>query len=381
MTTGSSSKRASTELSDFPTGDSVTLPNLPDEIIAEILPWLPVKSLLKFRCVSKSWRSLISTTEFIKTHLKISTKSNVGCHNRLLIGSGRPLPTNFHTFVLNPRIDDERNSLSDTLVLDYNSCDSIRIIGSCNGLVCVVLDDYTIVLWNPATRKSKKLPFSYPDTLWSVYGFGYAESTDDYKVMEICSVCNHLDEYETRVNVYSWRRNSWRDMEWSGGAAVAAENNPGVFVNGAIHWLTCSDHWGLIVFDVATGACSSVELPRHRNEDVEHVMLGVVSGGGLLCASFDYGSYMDVWVMGEYGAQESWTKLACLSYYLLLRRHRHLVRPKLLFVAENGGVLLSLGSDLILYKPPNSHEVYSIGSGAEVEGVTYSESLLSPEFG
>lgn len=35
------------------------------EIIGEILAWLPVKSVCRFRCVSKSWNSLISEPQFV----------------------------------------------------------------------------------------------------------------------------------------------------------------------------------------------------------------------------------------------------------------------------------------------------------------------------
>ncbi|TVU08417.1 hypothetical protein EJB05_41821, partial [Eragrostis curvula] len=46
-------------------GSSVSLP---EEIIFDVLSWLPVKSLIRFRCVSKGWRLLISDPAFIATH-------------------------------------------------------------------------------------------------------------------------------------------------------------------------------------------------------------------------------------------------------------------------------------------------------------------------
>lgn len=42
---------------------------LPDELIFEVLSFLPVRSLVRFRCVSKSWKTLISDSTFVKLHL------------------------------------------------------------------------------------------------------------------------------------------------------------------------------------------------------------------------------------------------------------------------------------------------------------------------
>ena len=42
--------------------------DLPDEIVLDILAKLPVKSLLRFRCVCKPWYSSIANPSFISTH-------------------------------------------------------------------------------------------------------------------------------------------------------------------------------------------------------------------------------------------------------------------------------------------------------------------------
>ena len=50
---------------------------LPEEVIYEILTWLPVKSLIQFRCVSKSWNSIITNPIFITTHLnRVNKRAN-----------------------------------------------------------------------------------------------------------------------------------------------------------------------------------------------------------------------------------------------------------------------------------------------------------------
>lgn len=41
---------------------------LPQEIVIEILTWLPIKSLARFRCVAKSWLNLFVTPYFVKHH-------------------------------------------------------------------------------------------------------------------------------------------------------------------------------------------------------------------------------------------------------------------------------------------------------------------------
>ncbi|GMN36503.1 hypothetical protein TIFTF001_006097 [Ficus carica] len=54
--------------------------SLPWDIIVNILCRLSVKDLLRYRSVSKPWRSLIDGPDFIKMHLNNSmeTSSNLG---------------------------------------------------------------------------------------------------------------------------------------------------------------------------------------------------------------------------------------------------------------------------------------------------------------
>ncbi|KAL6563412.1 hypothetical protein OROGR_002371 [Orobanche gracilis] len=48
---------------------------LPQEMIENILPRLPVKSLLRFKSVCKRWRDTISDPEFPQTHLRLSNNT------------------------------------------------------------------------------------------------------------------------------------------------------------------------------------------------------------------------------------------------------------------------------------------------------------------
>ncbi|KAL3567325.1 hypothetical protein D5086_029976 [Populus alba] len=42
---------------------------LPEDLITEILSWLPVKALLQFKCVCRSWYAIITSQAFIAKHL------------------------------------------------------------------------------------------------------------------------------------------------------------------------------------------------------------------------------------------------------------------------------------------------------------------------
>ncbi|KAK3008740.1 hypothetical protein RJ639_013178 [Escallonia herrerae] len=60
-------------------------PHIPIDTLTDILSWLPVKSLKRFSCVCKPWRSMLENPTFIAQHLKNSAlKTNGGC--LLLIG-------------------------------------------------------------------------------------------------------------------------------------------------------------------------------------------------------------------------------------------------------------------------------------------------------
>ncbi|MCH81608.1 F-box/kelch-repeat protein [Trifolium medium] len=51
---------------------SPPLPTLPEDVIPQILCRLPVKLLIQLRCVCKSWNALISDSEFLKKHRRMS---------------------------------------------------------------------------------------------------------------------------------------------------------------------------------------------------------------------------------------------------------------------------------------------------------------------
>ncbi|GFQ01644.1 F-box/kelch-repeat protein at3g06240 [Phtheirospermum japonicum] len=92
---------------------------------------------------------------------------------------------------------------------------TVWIAGSCNGLICVAIDESDMFLWNPTTRTSKKLPLfavTLRQGFYYIWRFGYDESSDDYKVVSIFCVFGNEGLYESVVKIYSLRADSWKSI-------------------------------------------------------------------------------------------------------------------------------------------------------------------------
>ncbi|XP_074356810.1 F-box protein CPR1-like [Apium graveolens] len=93
--------------------------------------------------------------------------------------------------------------------------DGAKLIGSVNGLVCILGDGGDLIfLLNPSTRKCKELPVvgrEFLDNYNLGYsrggGFGYDHVSDDYKVV-MMALCKSPTNGFMAV-VYSLRKNSW----------------------------------------------------------------------------------------------------------------------------------------------------------------------------
>jgi F-box interacting protein len=72
------------------------LPSLPDDVVSEILSWLPVKAVCRFRCLSRGFHALISSPAFLAAHksraepllLSVATSPKVGSVLQLMDTGG-----------------------------------------------------------------------------------------------------------------------------------------------------------------------------------------------------------------------------------------------------------------------------------------------------
>ncbi|XP_058739589.1 F-box/kelch-repeat protein At3g23880-like [Vicia villosa] len=285
---------------------------LPEELIAEVLSILPVKSLLQLRCVSKSWKSLISNPIFVKQHLNRSTRNA----NLTLVSSFLNEGVAAFCLLEKPPI---------TVNLSYDPYHQLKdkdhtfVIGSCNGLICFLglsfFNEHTemrLRVWNPATRAiSEKLGFSsydnasHPPTLI----FGYDDSTGTYKVAYFIS-------HTTQVRVFSLGHNVWRNIQNSPLDHDCIMNV--VQLSGSFIWLANHNYIGkkIVIVSLNLGTEIHTQLlppPSFDDEPIINPNLSVLKD--CLCFSHDFNqTHFVIWQMKEFGVEDSWTQFLKISY-------------------------------------------------------------------
>ncbi|KAF6167326.1 hypothetical protein GIB67_043187 [Kingdonia uniflora] len=337
-----------------------------EEVVEDILLRLPVDSLVRCKYVSKHWLSLICNPSFVKLHLKQSKAKNNGT---LILGSFTGLYFSIHD--VNENVDDHALKLEYPFNLEAKV---VRFIGSCDGLILILLSDYNMLLWNPATRDFKILPGH--GGYFSLRGFGYDELSDDYKVI---SQGIRINSRVSEVSTYALCKDSWSVVKTNFPNVDYGTEHPGIFVNGILHWKVGRHHTKLTKCSIII----SLDLRDEKFREVSHPKLEVgitswdlgVLGGNLCVQYYSYMCFADVWVMRDYGRAESWTKLFCFKYQLI----RSLSHMKLLQVLKNGDFLLRInGYDLFVYNAKHQRcEVISNTPFRIVEAEAYVQSLIS----
>ncbi|PNY04259.1 F-box/kelch-repeat protein [Trifolium pratense] len=391
--------------------DAPTLPyNLVEE---EILCRLPVKYLLQFRCVCKSWNSLISDPRFAKKHLSMSTTCRLHfirrcCHPRGTIASC-PLQCIFtNTSCRSKNKNSKKNKKKPTVCINVTQLKypSYRsnypphvFVGSCNGILCLahefsIDDSLVVILWNPSLRKVKELPQShYPNLSRISYGFGYDFVTDNYKVVAVLCFTVHnssgdlLEKAVVKINTMG--TNFWRNIQEFPFDSMIGNTVPGIFVSGTINWLA-SKCWRkspcfIVSLDLGTESYQKLLMPDYGEVNVNFLNLCVLRD--CLCIISGH----DVWIMKEYGNKESWTKLFNVSYKGEPSMSNELFNAVYMF--EDGQVLFESSEDgrynMIVHDPRigtikyikfQDKSVHNSPGGYDNYPIVCVESLISPCF-
>ncbi|KAI3524428.1 hypothetical protein L1887_03083 [Cichorium endivia] len=116
---------------------------------------------------------------------------------------------------------------------------SFKIVGSCNGILCLFEYGNTrnISLWNPSIRR--KLPVPGCPQIFATrihFGFGFDPINNDYKIVRVFNSL-HAGNPESSF-VYSMKKGGWcaitssiKPFKWYGA------NSKACCVNGILHWV------------------------------------------------------------------------------------------------------------------------------------------------
>ncbi|XP_023918000.1 F-box/kelch-repeat protein At3g06240 isoform X2 [Quercus suber] len=303
--------------------------HLPYDIVLNILTRLPVKSVMRLRCVSKSLDSSITSPHFISTHLNnINNKDDDDDDHRYLIHmpASSPPTRSINRSICTVALDRTFDAISEVRIPSDFSSNVDDIVGSCNGLLCLV--DYTnnIYLWNPSVRKFKKLPHTCLKNLnYATLGFAYHSQNNDYKVVRIAyaSWLPALPLPPSEIEVYTLSSDSWRrvGIDFTTNGVFFTKNHllTTPLVSGALHWMAVEEIHNcemIISFDVNSEEFRKLAQP-HGSIDDNNINRCLASFKGKLafitCGhGVQLGFQHSIWVMREYGVVESWNKLFVL---------------------------------------------------------------------
>jgi F-box interacting protein len=294
---------------------------VPHDLIIQILLRLPVKSLIRFKCVRKSWLIIVSDTHFANLHFEI-----IASHSRRILFISTPdLETRSIDFEASIRDDSASTSPSLHFLRPHPQYYFLgEIKCSCRGFIFLHLSA-EMYLWNPSTQVHKQIPLSPIDSKFGVnfcylYGFGYDQSKDDYLVVSMSCDRNlgyNLDDdYYSRLKFFSLRDNTWSEIEGTHFPYmnVFDYSMVGSLFNGAIHGLAFHLDLSMIVI-VALGLIERNFLDIHLPDDLEHEPLecDLWVFGECLSVWTMQDDIVEIWVMKEYNMHSSWTKTLVFS--------------------------------------------------------------------
>jgi hypothetical protein len=199
------------------------------ELIVEILTFLDVKSLIRMKCVCKSWKTLFSDPVFVKMHLK--RQSTRMTHLALLSKMTQGL-VDSRAVPISRLVDSSSNSITltdDDPYYQFNFKNARGMVGSCNGLVCLqgcsssdlaTYTDHSFSFLNPATRTISETLMSFrqyhnSDPWENIcrFVFGYDNLMDTYKVVSLSlKIENSL--VTSLVRVFTLGDNVWRNINY-----------------------------------------------------------------------------------------------------------------------------------------------------------------------
>ncbi|EFH41065.1 hypothetical protein ARALYDRAFT_358465 [Arabidopsis lyrata subsp. lyrata] len=336
-------------------GDDWFASEIPLDLQIEILIRLPAKSLMRFKCVSKLWFSLIRCRYFSNRYLTVASPPRAP---RLYMSLVDHIQCNSMEVCYNPR-ESVLLSLSSSSSTDAKSFHQDLTMPGMGGRNMMILRGLILYIvcrkaciYNPTTRQCVTLPavqsniFAQEDYHKSVlYFLGHDPVLDQYKV--VCTVAVSSKRFK-RITSEHWvfvlePGGSWKRIEFDLPHCPA---RLGLCINGVIYFLAsaCMSSDILVSFDVMSEEFKWIQGPPVASA---FKPMGFIEYLGKPSV-FDHSHLkrkgsVDLWVLEDAG---KWSKKSLV----LQPCQMHLVDKKLSFTVKGNdhSVLYFLGHDPVL---------------------------------
>ncbi|KAL2238189.1 UNVERIFIED_CONTAM: putative F-box/LRR-repeat/kelch-repeat protein [Sesamum indicum] len=381
-----------------------SLPELPPDILSEIFSRLPIKTLFACRSVCKTFLNLTFSNPPVNFLRSSDTAQN------LIIQFGDLHKPTTLIHLVDSELDTsfgsgERVFLKPMFQIPkypvkyFKKCrlyagdeNKFVLVNSCNGLlyfaergVCErsfvcnpITNEYVTLLEFNEQNNERQL------TMGSWFGFSPAEN--QYKVLRLFSTLTgkpwqigFRQEFWAQVHVVG--SDSWRYLEDKPLSEYLSWDTCSVFLNGTVNWLCKYPELSkfIIFFDFQKEKFGEILPPPSFGIDQrlskQSMSIGVL--GGYLCVTDDT-QHFDIWVMKEYGCQESWTKEYTIDTTIPAGEPlRGPFRP-LQMLCDGKILMIWLGRALVCYDPKNKKFRFFefIGVESLAKAVPYTPSFL-----
>ncbi|KAL0388063.1 UNVERIFIED_CONTAM: F-box protein [Sesamum radiatum] len=327
-----------------------------DDVVKEILSYLPVKSLLRFKTVVKSWHDIIGSRAFVKLHLE-NYCNNCSNNQGILI---RVYDGNTLKWKLSTKFTDcsklrGESTLDGDYIMEPIHRNEIpvcpRMIGPIDGLICIhgLSPNTAIALCNPSLAKTQFLPMSLisstfnPNAYRRYVGFGFDFAHKDLKVVQLSIFSESPNEI--RVEVYSQSTNTWKELDHQIPINICFKMEIMPYKNGSLpfsHWLAFKNlrrveaaNYIILSFNMQNEVFEQTPLPPcvHDPAYNRRVKLGFLTEDDSILL-FVYplrgqnspeDVFFERWVLNGLGDEGRWTRLSSISIGPLVGASKPLV--------------------------------------------------------
>ncbi|KAL8139915.1 hypothetical protein V2J09_005936 [Rumex salicifolius] len=298
------------------TSNCFTADDIPDWFLLEILLRLPVKSIFRFKCVSRHWHSLISDLSIAHSYTARTIEKNGydSSHWTLLICYMNSNCTKIPPYYFGLQAASKfcNSEYLNVLIsaqfqyLNQGSLKNIRLLACDSGLLlCCINQNWQefYFVCNPLTNHSVSIPRRPQLHKWVSIGFAVEPINGSFRIARIAefsSSSNVLD-----LEIYSSKQGKWVERKLICTSPISVclfiTHRQAVSYKGILHWREYNNR--ILAYDPKgeTEQCRLIDMPRNRDRDGQGILR--VSRGRLYYLEVRNGG-IDLWELEDYGAGE-----------------------------------------------------------------------------